>query len=354
MTQPTPAFITMNNLENAAPSAAATHKNSRPLTAGLRAGNFAVQGVSPWPQGQPQPSAIPGGIQTNIIPQNQGPNQLVQQNLQTQGQPLNAQSIVYQVVQCGCLPGIPCSQHTPVPKPSPIVRCVKFLACWDCGPIGATITILTFAVGTVISYFGIKLAIWTATKDYIEHCQADEEAQRATTQCKKAAGQALPPPPFFEYDPTNNTVVRRTLGGMLLGSTESIAYNSNYVCAYALLCCTFCWLILSATCYFAWKVHGTRRISAGYFRKIVASSSNEALHPPPISDPNPRISPLRRTACLSAAEISGAVSDSGYDNRSIESHELTIASSSAIIANEDSKTSNVRRRGSIATFGTKN
>ncbi|CAD6456336.1 a154ffdb-3294-48b1-bca9-157b7aa95ad0 [Sclerotinia trifoliorum] len=344
MAQSTPTFVAMNNLGSpaSASSVTPTQQKFKSSTAGLTSGNFPAQAVAPCPQGQP--SAIPGTIPSKAVVQGQRPSQPVQQSLQAQGQPLNAQSIVYQVVQCGCLPGNPCSQHTPVPNPNPIVRCVKFLACWDCGPIGATIAILTFAVGTVISYFGIKLAIWTATKDYIEHCQADEEAQRATSQCKKAAGQALPPPPFFEYDPTNNTVVRRTLGGMLLGSTESISHNNNYVWAYALLYCTFCWMVLSATCYVTWSLLRTRRISAGYSGKIVASSSNEAWRPSSISDPNRRIIPLRRTPCLPAIEISCAGSDSGYCSRPIESHKITRASSSAIIANEDNASS-VRRRG---------
>ncbi|KAA8568491.1 hypothetical protein EYC84_007522 [Monilinia fructicola] len=56
--------------------------------------------------------------------------------------------------------------------------------------------------------------------DYIEHCQADEEAQRATAQCKNAASQPLPAAPLFKCDPTNDTVIRRTLGGILLGSTD--------------------------------------------------------------------------------------------------------------------------------------
>ncbi|THV47938.1 hypothetical protein BGAL_0278g00040 [Botrytis galanthina] len=80
----------------------------------------------------------------------------------------------------------------PSQKTNPIVECVRFLACWDCGPVGNIIAAVAFVIGTFISYFTMKPAIWTATKDYIEHCQADEEAQRATVQCRKAAGQALP------------------------------------------------------------------------------------------------------------------------------------------------------------------
>ncbi|APA10598.1 predicted protein [Sclerotinia sclerotiorum 1980 UF-70] len=340
MAQSSPTFIAMNNLGTSASTSAVTPTQQKFNSSTARL-NLPTQGVAPCPQGQPQLWAIPAGIPSNkALAQGQRPNQPVRQSLQAQGQPLHAQPIVSQVVQCGCLPGNLCSQHTPVPSPNPIVRCMKFLVCWDCGPLGATIAIIAFAVGTIISYFGIKLAIWTATEDYIEHCQADEEAQRATLQCKKAAGQALPPPPFFEYDPTNNTVVRRTLGGMLLGSTKSISYNNNYVWAYALLCCTFCWLILSMTCYLAWKLPGTRRIWAGYSRKIAADSSNKVWHPSSISDPNRRFSRTpRRTACLQAIEISGVGSESGC-----EPYGITSASSYAIIANEDN-TSNVRRRG---------
>jgi len=65
------------------------------------------------------------------------------------------------------------------PAPNPFVRCVKFLACWDCGPVGTIIAAAAFAAGTVISYYTFKLAIWTATKDYIEHCQSDEVASPA-------------------------------------------------------------------------------------------------------------------------------------------------------------------------------
>jgi hypothetical protein len=50
---------------------------------------------------------------------------------------------------------------------------LKFLARGDCGPVSATIGIVGFVTTTVLAYYGLKLAIWTATKDYIEHCQAD-------------------------------------------------------------------------------------------------------------------------------------------------------------------------------------
>jgi len=52
-------------------------------------------------------------------------------------------------------------------------RPLKFLARGDCGPVSATIGIVGFVTTTVLAYYGLKLAIWTATKDYIEHCQAD-------------------------------------------------------------------------------------------------------------------------------------------------------------------------------------
>jgi hypothetical protein len=51
---------------------------------------------------------------------------------------------------------------------------VRFLACWDCGPVGTLIAASAFAAGTVISYYSLKLAIWTANKDFLEHCQSDE------------------------------------------------------------------------------------------------------------------------------------------------------------------------------------
>jgi len=52
-------------------------------------------------------------------------------------------------------------------------RASKFLVRWDCGPVGATIGIVGFVSTTMLAYYGLKLAIWTATKDYIEHCQAE-------------------------------------------------------------------------------------------------------------------------------------------------------------------------------------
>jgi len=101
-------------------------------------------------QGQPQ---IQPQMQPNAGAGNQG-------NQQAQGQQ-----------QCGCAPGRLCQQHAAALNP--IVRCVRFLACWDCGPIGTIIAAGAFAAGTILTFYAFKLAIWTATKDYIEHCQSD-------------------------------------------------------------------------------------------------------------------------------------------------------------------------------------
>ncbi|ESZ93702.1 hypothetical protein SBOR_5887 [Sclerotinia borealis F-4128] len=266
----------MSNLGSAVPATAAgPQQNSKPPIAALAVGHLPLQSVASGTEGQSQPPTIRGGMHINAGSQVQGPNQPGQQRIHAQGQPSPAQPIVRQPMQgCGCILGTPCP-HVPPPNPNPLLRCVKFLACWECGPIGTIIAACTFAIGTVISYYGIKLAIWTATKDYIEHCQADEEAQRATVQCKKAAGQPLPPPPFFEFDRTNNTVVHRTLGGMLLGSTESSTHNSNYIWAYALLCSAISWLVLFAIHYYAWGIPCTPRILSEAVRNSIANSSAE-------------------------------------------------------------------------------
>ncbi|KAM3079639.1 hypothetical protein ACMFMG_006051 [Clarireedia jacksonii] len=201
----------------------------------------------------------------------------------------------------------------PAPNPNTAMRCVKFLACWDCGPIGTIVAFITFVVGTILSYYTIQLAIWTATKDYIEHCQSDQvysypnnlrsiselnnhkEAQRATIQCQEAAGRPLPPPPFFKHDPTNSTVYRRTLVGGLIGATPSRHYNSLFVWLYALLLHAISWMGLSAMCYLAyslaratWQTHSSSwrprphparapqraRDELDDFRAIASSSSN--------------------------------------------------------------------------------
>ncbi|TGO18233.1 hypothetical protein BTUL_0011g00390 [Botrytis tulipae] len=197
MAQASSTVIPMNNLGNSAPTtSAAVKQNSRPPTTSLRVGNLTVASI---PQGQPQPqtpvtsSSTTGSSHTNAIIQNQGPNNLGQQSVQIQGQPSPPQSIIYQSAPpCGRTANVFCQQYAPVSNTNPIVKFVKFLASGDCGPLGTIIAAVAFIIGTVVSYFTIKLAIWTATKDYIEHCQADEEAQRATVQCRKAAVQALP------------------------------------------------------------------------------------------------------------------------------------------------------------------
>jgi hypothetical protein len=127
-------------------------------------------------------------------------------------------------------------------------------------------------VGTIISYYTIELAIWMATKDYIEHCQSDQvysrhksfrfnqgltshkEAQRATIQCQEAAGQPLPPPPFFRHDPRNSTIHRRTVFGVMIGATRTRRYNSLYVWVDALLLNAISWMVLSAVCYLAYSI----------------------------------------------------------------------------------------------------
>ncbi|KAF7957871.1 hypothetical protein EAE96_003439 [Botrytis aclada] len=124
---------------------------------------------------------------------------------------------------------------------SPLKRLVKHLITWDKATIIAAVAIL---VGTVISYFGLKLAIWTATKDYIEYCQGEQSMHEASVQCRKAATQELPPPPFYRYE--NGTVLRRTLTGIIIGATESRTQNDCYICGYA--------LIASTMFYAAWNV----------------------------------------------------------------------------------------------------
>ncbi|PQE15287.1 hypothetical protein CJF31_00010641 [Rutstroemia sp. NJR-2017a BVV2] len=151
-------------------------------------------------------------------------------------------------------PGVPCPIHKTSPNPNAAIRCVDFFACWDCGPIGTIIATITFVVGTIISYYTIKLAIWTATKDYIEYCQSGQEAQRATMQCQEVAGQPLPPPPFFRHDPTNSTNHRRTAVGVMIGATLTRRYDSLYVWVDALLLSVISWMVLSAVCYLAYSI----------------------------------------------------------------------------------------------------
>lgn len=73
--------------------------------------------------------------------------------------------------RCGCSNCRTSQEHQG--QPHVIAQGLKFLACWDCGPVGATIGIVGFVATTVLAYYALKLAIWTATKDYIEYCQAD-------------------------------------------------------------------------------------------------------------------------------------------------------------------------------------
>ncbi|KAF7864152.1 uncharacterized protein EAF02_010120 [Botrytis sinoallii] len=119
-------------------------------------------------------------------------------------------------------------------------RVVKHLITWD---KATTIAAVAIIVGTVISYFALKLAIWTATKDYIEYCQGEQPTQVASVQCQKVATQALPPPPFCRYE--NGTILRRTWAGTMIGATESRTQNDYYIFGYA--------LITSTTLYATWK-----------------------------------------------------------------------------------------------------
>ncbi|TGO82719.1 hypothetical protein BPOR_0771g00040 [Botrytis porri] len=120
-------------------------------------------------------------------------------------------------------------------------RFVKRLITWDKATIIAAVAII---VGTVISYFALKLAIWTAAKDFIEYCQEEQPTQEASVQCRKAATQGLPPPPFYRYE--DGTIVRRTWTGIIIGATESRTQNDYYICGYA--------LIASTMFYAAWNV----------------------------------------------------------------------------------------------------
>ncbi|TGO53783.1 hypothetical protein BCON_0118g00100 [Botryotinia convoluta] len=190
MAQVSSAVIPMNNLGNSVPkTSAAVKPNSRPPAASLGVGNLTVASI---PQGQPQPqtpvtlSNTIGSSHTNTIIKTKDPLIL--------GSKLSPpQSIVYQSAPpCGCTANVFCQQHAPVSNTNPIVKCMKFLGCWDCGAVATIIAAVAFAIGTIVSYFTIKLAIWTATKDYIEHCQADEEAQRATVNVGKQLVKPFP------------------------------------------------------------------------------------------------------------------------------------------------------------------
>ncbi|KAF7864538.1 hypothetical protein EAF04_006670 [Stromatinia cepivora] len=127
-------------------------------------------------------------------------------------------------------------------------RFVRHLTTWDRGTIIAVVAIV---VSTIISYFALKLAIWTATKDYIEYCQGDELTQEASVQCRKAATQGLPPPPFYRY---TGTVLRRTWTGIIIGATESKTQNDYYIWGYA--------LIASAMFNVAWAFRSSKRLKS--------------------------------------------------------------------------------------------
>ncbi|KAE8442695.1 hypothetical protein EG329_002940 [Mollisiaceae sp. DMI_Dod_QoI] len=118
-----------------------------------------------------------------------------------------------------------------------LARALKFLACWDCGPVGATIGIVGFATATLLAYYGLKLAIWTATKDYIEHCQADLNIDLMSEACQNAVHQQLPPPPFYSFHNLSGPAVgKRNIGsGMLIEPIGSYLHNNSYIWTYAAL-----------------------------------------------------------------------------------------------------------------------
>ncbi|KAH6714174.1 hypothetical protein BKA61DRAFT_607322 [Leptodontidium sp. MPI-SDFR-AT-0119] len=64
------------------------------------------------------------------------------------------------------------AQQQPQAPKNSLLQCIRFFACWECRPIGTIIAATAFATATVFTYQALKLAIWTATKDYIEHCQS--------------------------------------------------------------------------------------------------------------------------------------------------------------------------------------
>ncbi|KAK0120241.1 hypothetical protein ONS95_011647 [Cadophora gregata] len=142
---------------------------------------------------------------------------------------------------------------------SPVMRCIKFLACWDCGPVGIVIAIVTFATTTVLAYEVFEVTIWTATKDYILYCQSDAGKAQADAQCLAAAGQNLRPPPFYkEFKSLNGTLYRRTLTGQLLGATEVKTHSNACIWMWAINLQVFSWLALSAICQIASRM--TRKV----------------------------------------------------------------------------------------------
>ncbi|KAF7904504.1 hypothetical protein EAF00_001838 [Botryotinia globosa] len=108
---------------------------------------------------------------------------------------------------------------------------VKHLTTWNKARIIAAVAIV---IGTVMSYFALKLAIWTAAKDSIECCQGEQlkPTQEASVQCRKAA----PPPPFYRYE--DGTILRRTWTVTIIGATESRTQNNYYICGYTLIAST--------------------------------------------------------------------------------------------------------------------
>ncbi|KAN0102632.1 hypothetical protein V8E51_010945 [Hyaloscypha variabilis] len=134
----------------------------------------------------------------------------------------------------------------------PFLRSWKFLVRWDCGPVGATIGIVGFVSTTLLACYGLKLAIWTATKDYIEHCQADLNIGLISEACQNAAHQQLPPPPpFYGFQNLSSSTIfkRKPLNGMLLMTNRPHLHNNNYVLMYATLANLLCWVVL----YYLWN-----------------------------------------------------------------------------------------------------
>ncbi|PVH75348.1 hypothetical protein DL98DRAFT_575069 [Cadophora sp. DSE1049] len=143
---------------------------------------------------------------------------------------------------------------------NPVLRCIKVLACWDCGPVGIFIAIAAFITGTVVTYEAFELAIWTATKDYIVYCQSDVAKARADTECHNAANQNVRPPPFYnEIKSLNRASYHRTIRGLALGVTETSTHNAGYIWVYALLCHAISWLVLSKICQITWSMAETFR-----------------------------------------------------------------------------------------------
>lgn len=154
MAQPSSPTITMNNTGSAASILAASQQASFSPIASSGVGGANLQAAAaPVSQGQSQQlPAIQSGMLVNAAPVFQGNIQPGQPNIQAQVQPLPVPPIVRQAVQqCGCTPDTPCSQHASTSNFNPIMKCVRFLAFWECGAIGTIITAVAFAIGTFIS-----------------------------------------------------------------------------------------------------------------------------------------------------------------------------------------------------------